>query len=91
MAIFTNVQVISQLQKSQKVLFRNREITLVEYFTRYPSIEIRLPIRGGKFVTVTLGSARLWVKAHGQKRFVVALSSEGEEDYWNEVASDMSW
>lgn len=91
MAIFTNVQVISQLQKSQKVLFRNREISLVEYFTRYPGIEITLQIRGGKKMQVMLGSARLWVKSHGQKRFVVALKYEGEEDYRYLVASDMSW
>lgn len=91
MAIFTHVQVISQLQKSQKVLFRNREISLTQYFTRYPGIEITLQIRGGKKVKVTLGSARLWVKAHGQKRFIVALKYEGEEDYRYLVASDMSW
>ncbi len=66
--VFNNVQIISQLSKVQKVLFRNREMSLVEYFTRYPGIEIRLPIRGGKEVMATLGSARLWVKAHGQKR-----------------------
>lgn len=89
--IFNNAQTISQLSKAQKVFFRNREISLVEYFTRYPGIEICLPIRGGKEVRVTLGSARLWVKAHGQKRFVVALKYEGEEDYRYLVASDMSW
>jgi len=91
MAVFTNVQVISQLQKSQKVLFRNREISLVEYFTRYSGIEITLQIRGGKKVQVTLGSARLWVKSHEQKRFIVALKYEGEEDCRYLVASDMSW
>lgn len=91
MAIFTNVQVISQLQKSQKVLFRNREISLTQYFTRYPGIKITLRIRGGKFVTVTLGSARLWVKSHGQKRLVVALKYAGEKEYRYLVASDMSW
>ena len=89
--VFNNVQIISQLSKVQKVLFRNREMSLVEYFTRYPGIEIRLPIRGGKEVMATLGSARLWVKAHGQKRFVVALKYEGEKDYRYLVASDMSW
>ena len=87
MAVFTNVQVISQLQKSQKVLFRNREISLVEYFTRYSGIEITLQIRGGKKVQVTLGSARLWVKSHEQKRFIVAL----KYDCRYLVASDMSW
>ncbi|MDM8547695.1 hypothetical protein QUF61_14480 [Candidatus Venteria ishoeyi] len=45
----------------------------------------------GKEVKVMLGSARLHVKAHAQKRFVVALKYEGEEDYRYLVASDMSW
>lgn len=90
-AIFTNVQVISQLQKSQKILFRNREISLADYFTRYPGIEMTLKIRGGKKVQATLGSARLLIKSHGQKRFVIALKYEGEEDYRYLVASDMSW
>jgi hypothetical protein len=91
LAIFTDAQIISQLRKTQKVLFRNREISVAQYFARYPGFEITLRLRGGKEVTVVLGSARLHVKAHGQKRFIVALKYEGEENYRYLVASDMSW
>ena len=84
-------QTISQLSKSQTVRFRNREMSVAPYFATYPGVEITLRIRGWKEVKVVLGSARLYVKAHQQKRFVVALKYEGEEDYRYLVASDLSW
>ena len=84
-------QTISQLSQSQKVRFRNREMSVAQYFATYPGVEITLKIRGLKEVKVVLGSARLYVKAHKQKRFVVALKYEGEEDYRYLVASDLSW
>lgn len=84
-------QTISQLSKRQKVRFRHRERSVAQYFATYPGVEITLRIRGLKEVKVVLGSARLYVKAHAQKRFVVALKYEGEEDYRYLVASDLSW
>ena len=36
-------------------------------------------------------AARLHVKAHGKRRFVVALKYEGEDNYRYLVASDLSW
>jgi hypothetical protein len=36
-------------------------------------------------------SARLKVKAHGEKRFVIAFKYEGEEEYRFLVATNMSW
>ena len=36
-------------------------------------------------------AARLQVKAHGKRRFVVALKYEGETNYRFLVASDLSW
>ena len=48
-------------------------------------------IRGGDEVPVTVGSARLVVCAHGQKRFVIALKYESEETYRYLVATDLSW
>ena len=84
-------QTISQLSKRQKVRFRNREMAVAQYFATYPGVEITLRIRGLKEVRVVLGSARLYVKADAQKRFVVALKYEGEENYRYLVASDLSW
>jgi hypothetical protein len=40
---------------------------------------------------VTLLAARLKVKAHAKRRFVIALKYEGEEEYLYLVASDLSW
>jgi len=88
--VFTEAQVISQLQKTQIARYRNREMSVEQYFSKYPGVEMTIRIRG-KEVKVTLGSARLYVKAHGQKRFVVALKYDDEEDYRYLVASDMSW
>jgi hypothetical protein len=34
---------------------------------------------------------RLEVKAHGKKRFVIALKYEGESEYHYLVANDLSW
>lgn len=84
-------QVISQLQKTQKIRFRQREMTVAHYFATYPGVTQTLRLRGGEAVTVILGSARLYVNAHQQKRFVVALKYPGEEDDRYLVASDLSW
>jgi hypothetical protein len=89
-AVFST-QTISQLSKSQKIRFRNREMSVAQYFATYPGVEMTLRIRGWKEVKVVLGSARLYVNAHKQKRFVVALKYEGEEEYRYLVASDLSW
>jgi len=89
--IFNKVQIVSQLKKTQKVRFRCQEMTVEQYFEKYPGVKTTIQIRGGKEVTVVLGSVRIYVKAHGQKRFVIALKYEGEENYRYLVASDMSW
>lgn len=40
---------------------------------------------------MTFLSARLTVKAHGKRRFVIALKYKGETEYRFLVASDLSW
>jgi hypothetical protein len=85
------VQVISQLKNDQTVWFRNRKCSLMEYFNRYPGAPTRLRIRGGKEKDVVVGSARLFVRAHGKKRFVIALKYSGETEYRFLVATDLSW
>ena len=62
-----------------------------EYFLKYPGIDKKIMIRGGKEANVTMGSARLHVCSHGKKRFVIALKYEGEEEYRYIVASNLSW
>jgi hypothetical protein len=90
-ALFPKTQVISQLKKTQKVRFRQREMTVAPYFATQPGVALTLCIRGGQTVPVILGSARLSVSAHRQKRWVVALKYPGEEDYRYLVATEMSW
>lgn len=88
---FGGAQVISQLKKDQNVVFRNKKISVSEYFAKYPGVPQKIRIRGGDEITVIMGSARLRVCSHGKKRFVIALKYEGEDDYRYIVASDMSW
>jgi hypothetical protein len=89
--IFGNVQVVSQLRSNQNILFKNKKLSVEEYFLKYPGTEQKIRIRGGEIVTVNFGSARLFVNAHCKKRFVIALKYEGETEYRYIVASDMSW
>ena len=89
--LFDSTQVISQIRKNQKVRFRNRKISVEEYFTRYPGVWQEITLRGGKKVAVQVGSARLYLCAHHKKRFVIALQYEGEETYRYLVANDLTW
>jgi hypothetical protein len=100
-AIFGGVQVISQLRSNQKVRFRNRTLSVAQYFARTPGgaqqtscagthIQ-RYRIRGGEPLTMHVSSARLYVDAQGKKRFVVALKYEGETEYRYLVAADLTW
>jgi hypothetical protein len=90
-AVFDGVQVISQLRGNQKVCFRNRRLSLAEYFDRYSGVVQRYRRRGGQPITVWVSSARLFVEANGKKRLVIALKYEGESEYRYLVASDLTW
>lgn len=91
-AITGGVQIVSQLRSNQKVSNKNNvETSLKAYFARQKGAETQLMVRGGKKKRVTMLAARLYVKAHGKRRFVIALKYEDEEDYRYLVASDMSW
>ncbi|MGF1613813.1 MAG: hypothetical protein ACFCVA_07800 [Gammaproteobacteria bacterium] len=58
-AVFNGVQVISPLRGHQKVHFRNRSLSLEQYFDRYPGVVQRDRRRGGQSMTVWVSSARL--------------------------------
>lgn len=90
-AIFDGAQVISQLRQNQNIHFRNRIQSLSDYFDQHPGVEQQLRIRGQEPMTATVGSLRVKVCAHGQKRFVIALKYAGESDYRYLVATDLSW
>ena len=90
-ALFGGIQVISQIRCDQNVRFRNKEISVQEYFSSYPGTKQKIQIRGSEPVDATVGSARLHVQAHNKKRFVIALKYEGEDEYRYIIASDLSW
>ncbi len=89
--IYKNVQVISQIRCNQNVRFRERALSVEKYFAKRPGVKQKIKIRGGEEVEVTVESARLYVYAHGKKRFVIALKYKGEDDYRYIIASDLSW
>jgi len=84
-------QVISQLRKNQLVLSRGKKISLTRYFERNEGVKSTLKVGGSQDKNVTMQAARIVVKAHGKKRFVIALKYEGEKDYRFIVATDLSW
>ncbi|MCW7556391.1 transposase [Endozoicomonas gorgoniicola] len=90
--VFGGTQVVSQLRWNQKAIHKGKEISLKTYFNRMePGVEKTLVIRGGKEQKVTVLSARLKIKSHGKKRFIIALKYEGEKDYRYLAATDLSW
>ena len=90
--VFGGTQVVSQLRWNQKTVHKGKEVPLKTYFSRMePGVEKTLVIRGGKEQKVTVLCARVKIKSHGKKRFVIALKYEGEEDYRYLAATDLSW
>jgi hypothetical protein len=88
---FGGVQVISQLKSNQMIRIKGREKSIATYFKNNPGVKRPLIIRGGETLSVIMDGGRLWVKAHGKKRFVIALRYEGEQEYRYIVATDMTW
>lgn len=84
-------QVISQLRHNQKVRDQRREWKLDKYFKAYPGVPKSIPVRGGKTQRMIIGSARLYVEAHGSMRFVIAIRYPEQEEYRYLVASDRTW
>lgn len=84
-------QVISQLRETHLVMHRNKWITVKEYFLKHQGVSQAVSVRGDKINEMTVGSARLMVKAHGTKRFVIAVKNQGEAEYRYIVATDVTW
>jgi hypothetical protein len=91
-SILGTSQVISQLHSNQIIYYRGRKKNLSDFFNVTCKGTIRkVRVRGGEEITMTVASARLHVKAHGKKRFVIAVKYEDEKNYRYLVATDMSW
>ncbi len=86
-----DTQVISQLRSNQIIRDRRHEKSVKTYFTSYPGVQKNISIRGGEIQAVILGGARLWVKSHQKKRFVIALRYQGEQEDRYIVATNTTW
>lgn len=87
----SDTQVISQLRSNQIIRAQGHEKSVKRYFTSYPGVTKTISIRGGAMQAVILGGARLWVKAHQKKRYVIALRYEGEQEDRYIVATNTTW
>lgn len=89
--LYPSTQIISQLRSNQLVKHYDKLISLTEYFRRCPGVEHTISIRGSEPIKVTMHGARIFVGAHGVKRFVIALKYEGEKNYRYLFATDLAW
>ena len=80
-----------QLRHNQQVRYRGHFRSVAAYFQSFPGVPQALRRRGGEPIPIVLGRARLYVNCHGKKRFVLALSYDGDEQYRYIVATDMTW
>lgn len=86
-----DTQVISQLRSNQIIRDKGHEKSVNAYFNSYPGVVKNISIRGGETQAVVMGGARLWVKSHQKKRFVIALRYEGEQENRYIVATNTTW
>ncbi len=90
-ALYPKSQVISQLKSNQVIEYQNKESSLAAYFSKRVGIETKVTIRGGKSVPIYYSSVIAKVKAHGEKRLIIAYKYQGETEYRYVFATDMSW
>ena len=90
-ALFSGVQVLSQIRSNQNIRVGKRDQHVADYFATHPGTPCPIRIRGGEEVAAMVGSARLYVCAHKTKRFIVAIKYAEEETYRYLIASDLSW
>ena len=90
-AVTRQAQVVSELRANQLVQSGGKNIALKRYFARQSGVETQLKIRGQQEKPVVMLAARLPIKSHGKRRFVVALRYQGETDYRFLVATNLSW
>jgi hypothetical protein len=89
--IYPGVQIISQAKCTQKVKYRNKYITVKEYFEQNKGVPAKIKIRGGIEKDVSMHGARLYLKSHKAKRFIIALKYEEEEKYRYLLGVDLTW
>jgi hypothetical protein len=91
MQIYPGVQIISQAKATQKVKHRNKYISVKEYFEQNKGVPAKIKIRGGIEKEVTMHGARLYLKSHKAKRFIIALKYPEEEKYRYLLGAELTW
>jgi len=89
--IYKNTQIISQVKGVQKVKVNDEEISIEKYFQQQPVVERLIKVRGGAEKEVFVSGARLHLKAHGCKRFIIAIKYKREKKYRYLLASNLTW
>ena len=80
------------MKYNQKVKIKGKYVSIETYFRRYSyGVARALSVRGGQNKNTLMDGARLYLKAHVCKRFIIAIKYEGEENYRYLVASDLTW
>ena len=90
MLTYPHSQFVSQVKKTQLIKYCGRYKSVETFFNGQPGVERQISIRGEN-TTVTIHGARLYLKAHGVKRFIIAMKYDGETEYRYLVASDLTW
>ncbi len=90
-AITGQAQVLSQLRHYQRCSSRNSQTSLKDYFSRQSGVETELILRGGEKKPIVMLAARLKIKSHGKRRYVIALKYSHEKQCRYLVATDLSW
>lgn len=89
--IYPKAQLISQLKSNQIISVKGKSVNLMDYFSRRTLISSKVVIRGGKAVNIYYSSVVAKVKAHGEKRLIVAYKYEGEKQLRYVFATDLTW
>jgi len=91
MAIYPKTQIISQLKGNQIITHQNKTYSLNDYFSTRVGIESKTTVRGAKSVVIYYSSLIARVRAHEEKRLIIAYKYQGETEYRYVFATDMSW
>ena len=89
--VFAAAQVITKMKYNQQVFHRNKYISVEQFFKQSPLVSQQVFLRGEGPLEVLVSSARLKVKSHGKKRFVIAIRYPNEKQPRYLMASDLTW
>ena len=89
---YPNVQIITLIRSNQLIKnHRGLHQSVGDYFSRTKKKNINIKIRGNKSKIIMISASKLYIKAHGQKRLVIAVKYSGEKDFRYIIATEMTW